>query len=65
MESFVNEQEVSKITGLSVATLRNWRSMGRGPVYAKVGKSVRYQISDIKEFMEERKIKNDDLMMRK
>ena len=39
---FINENHVAGITGLSVQTLRNWRFLGRGIPYVKIGRYVRY-----------------------
>lgn len=49
---WLTENEVSLLTGRSLSTLRNERSQGRGLRYAKVGKSVRYRLSDVVDFME-------------
>jgi hypothetical protein len=38
---YINEKEVSKITGLALSTLRNWRFKRTGMPYSKVGRSVR------------------------
>ena len=58
MESprWVNEKVVSEMVGLSLQTLRNRRFMGEGPVYSKLGRAVRYKISDIIKFAEARKV---------
>ncbi len=32
---------------VTVGTLANWRSKGKGPVYAKFGSSVRYPLSKV------------------
>jgi excisionase family DNA binding protein len=47
MQSFLNEQEVSKRLNVSVATLRRWRLEKRGPVFVKVGSLVRYRLEDL------------------
>lgn len=49
---WLTENEVSLITGRALSTLRNERSQGRGLRYAKVGKSVRYRLGDVVDFME-------------
>jgi len=54
---WVDEKEVSKIMGIAVQTLRNWRFQGAGPTYSKVGRAVRYCLDDVIRFMEERRIK--------
>ena len=53
---YISEKEVSSITGLSLQTLRNYRSVGKGPTYCKIGRAVRYPLSDLLSFMEARKI---------
>lgn len=54
---YVNEKEVSRITGRAVQTLRNERFRGQGIPYVKVGRAVRYRLSDVIDFMEARKVK--------
>jgi predicted DNA-binding transcriptional regulator AlpA len=49
---WLTENEVSLITGRALSTLRNERSQGRGLRYAKIGRSVRYRLSDVMAFME-------------
>jgi predicted DNA-binding transcriptional regulator AlpA len=53
-KKFINENQVSNITGLSVQTLRNWRFIGKGFKYVKAERSVRYAYHDVIEYMEER-----------
>jgi len=48
---YLTEQEVSEITGRAMPTLRKDRHFGRGIPYYKVGRSVRYLVSDIEKFM--------------
>ena len=49
---YLKEEEVSSITGLALSTLRNDRFLKKGIPYLKVGRSVRYSLSDVIEFME-------------
>ena len=37
-------------------TLRNWRTESRGPAYIKLGRSVRYTMNDLKEFVDEHRV---------
>ena len=39
---------------LSVNTLAKWRREGTGPRFLRVGKSIRYRVSDLLAFMEGR-----------
>jgi hypothetical protein len=50
------EKEAAKTMGLAVQTLRNWRHLRRGPAYVKLGRSVRYRIDDLMEFIEKHRI---------
>jgi len=47
MVNLMTEQEVSKRINVSVASLRRWRLLGRGPAFLKVGSLVRYQPEDL------------------
>ena len=42
--------EAARLLGLSPRTLERWRATGAGPSYRKLGRAVRYQISDLKSF---------------
>jgi hypothetical protein len=53
---YIDEKEVSEITKRALPTLRNDRHLRRGIPYCKIGKSVRYALSDVIEYMECRRI---------
>ena len=55
--AYITEVQVSQITGRALSTLRNERARGKGIPYIKVGRSVRYSLEDVIEYMESRKIK--------
>ena len=48
----VNEKEAARITGFSVKTLQNRRYLRQPPVFLKVGRLVRYRLSDLRAFLE-------------
>lgn len=54
---WVTERIVAKITGFSVHTLRAWRLQGREITYVKVGRSVRYDLRDVEDFMSARTVR--------
>jgi len=56
---YLTEQQVAKITSRALSTLRNERSKGLGIPYIKLGRSVRYDLQDVIEFMEAHKIRTD------
>ena len=57
---YITEIEVSEITGRALSTLRNERSKGEGIIYIKVGRSVRYDLQDVIDFMESHKIQTEN-----
>lgn len=54
----VNEDEASKLIGVSVSSLQKMRMRGDGPPYAKVGQRVRYRPSDLAEFVASRIVRS-------
>lgn len=53
---FVTEKEAAAISAFPLQTLRNWRHLGKGPVYTKVGRSVRYPLDDLYKYFDARRI---------
>ena len=41
---------------ISVKTLANWRSIGRGPAYTKIGGRVLYSLLDVQDWEAQRQI---------
>jgi predicted DNA-binding transcriptional regulator AlpA len=54
LETLLNEHEVARITGLSVASVRRWRLFRQGPKYLKIGAAVRYRPEDVAAWLESR-----------
>jgi predicted DNA-binding transcriptional regulator AlpA len=54
LETLLNEHDVARITGLSVASVRRWRLLRQGPKYLKIGSAVRYRFEDILAWLESR-----------
>lgn len=54
LEALLNEHDVARITGLSVATARRRRILGQGPKYLKIGASVRYRPEDVSAWLKSR-----------
>lgn len=50
----LNEHDVARITGLSLASVRRWRLLRQGPKYLKLGASVRYRADDFLAWLETR-----------
>lgn len=48
----LTEQDLAKRWKISVKTLQDWRLRGNGPVFLKLGKSVRYPLEEILAYEE-------------
>jgi predicted DNA-binding transcriptional regulator AlpA len=48
----MSEREVAQMLNCSAKTLRNDRSMGRGPKWVKIGRLVRYRIEDVLAYID-------------
>jgi hypothetical protein len=53
----VNEKQASEIVGVTPGTLQVWRCTRRYPLpYIKVGRAVRYRVSDLQAFLASRTV---------
>ena len=52
MDQLMRVPEVSELTGVSEATLRFWRSVGKGPRSAKLGRRIVYRRADVEAWVE-------------
>jgi excisionase family DNA binding protein len=50
--TLVDNKQAADILGVNYLTLQNWRSTGKSPRYVKVGRNVRYRISELKAWLE-------------
>ena len=55
-DEVVNEHKAAKVLNQSVQTLRNNRCSRKGPAYLKLGRSVRYRVSDLLDYLERHRI---------
>ncbi|WP_417793258.1 helix-turn-helix transcriptional regulator [Terasakiella pusilla] len=46
-DQFLTEKEFAERFGLAEATVRSWRVLGKGPKFLKIGRIVRYRLSDV------------------
>ena len=51
----LRESGAAERLGLSMRTLQQWRLKGGGPVFVKAGRSVLYKVSDLDQWIEERR----------
>jgi hypothetical protein len=49
------EGEAAVVVGVSPRTLQKWRLVGGGPVFTKLGRSVRYAMADLEAFLQQRR----------
>jgi predicted DNA-binding transcriptional regulator AlpA len=52
MKEFLTEAELSEMVSVPRSTLRWRRFVGLGPVYVKIGRSVRYPIDAVRQFID-------------
>ena len=50
-EPLITEGEAASILRVSLTSLRRWRRQGSGPVYRKLGRTVRYRPEDLADFV--------------
>lgn len=55
----LTSHELASIWGISPSTLVNWRATGRGPRFVKIGRAVRYRMSDIIAFENKYLVQSD------
>jgi predicted DNA-binding transcriptional regulator AlpA len=57
-DDVVNEHQAAKILGLAVQTIRNYRCSRNpdAPAYYKLGRSVRYRVGDLLDYLEKHRI---------
>jgi predicted DNA-binding transcriptional regulator AlpA len=56
----LSPDDVAALTGLSVETLAQWRSQGRGPNFVKISRNfVRYRQCDLDGWLAERIVRTD------
>jgi len=51
--SVMNVEQAADYLGLAVSTLNKWRCYGDGPVFLKLGRSVRYRVQDLNSFIDQ------------
>lgn len=51
LQALINEHDVARITGLSVATIRRRRLFHQPPKYYKLGSAVKYKPVDVEAWI--------------
>jgi len=50
-EALLNEAQAANYLNVSVRTLQQWRISGKGPLYTKISRAVRYRPEDVEAFV--------------
>jgi predicted DNA-binding transcriptional regulator AlpA len=58
---YLDERQVSRLTGRAIQTLRNDRHKGQGLPYRKLGRLVRYREDEVIEAMESRRVQPEPI----
>ena len=53
---FIDDKEVSRITGIATTTLARWRCQKLNLPYHKIGGAIRYKKSDLNDYIEKHRI---------
>lgn len=53
MDRLLTPNEVANALQVPAATLPQWRYLGRGPRYVKIGRHVRYRPADVEHWIDE------------
>lgn len=55
----LTDKQAAEFMGISTGTIRNWRILGEGPIFTKIGpKHVRYRLRDINEWLDSRRFRS-------
>jgi predicted DNA-binding transcriptional regulator AlpA len=54
IETLLNEHDVARITGMSLASVRRWRLLRQGPKFLKLNSAVKYRAEDLKAWLDSR-----------
>ena len=60
MKNLLKEVEAAAFLRLKASTLRQWRNLGRGPAYYRVGGAIRYDQAALEQFLVARKPTMDE-----
>ena len=51
---FISTEELSELLDIPAPSIATWRFRGEGPKYLKLGRHVRYDVSDVEQWLRER-----------
>lgn len=58
-KGLMGEEFAAPYLSVAVQTLRNWRWRRIGPPYVKMGRAIRYRVSDLDAYIEANRIETD------
>jgi len=58
LDGLLDPHAASAFLGMSPITLCDWRSRGGGPTFLKVGRYIRYRLSDLNAWLDSRSYTN-------
>lgn len=53
LPQMLDEVQVARVLAVSIAALRRWRREGRGPIFTRLERCVRYDLRSIELFLAE------------
>lgn len=51
-DRLVDEHEAASVLGLKRQTMAVWRSRGRGPMFVRIGRLVKYRMSELSRYVD-------------
>jgi excisionase family DNA binding protein len=48
---YCDEKFLAQALAVSLSTVRRWRQFGNGPKFVRFGRSVRYRLADVEEWV--------------
>jgi len=58
LSALLSEEEAAPFVGTEPKTLANWRTMGKGPKFIRVGRKVKYHPDDVAEWVAARRVQS-------
>lgn len=59
MTRFLTPQQAAQALGIEENTLRNWRHLGQGPAFYKIGRRVNYAENDLQAFLQQCRVEQE------
>ncbi len=52
-DGMLKTRDAARVLGLKPRTLENWRRLGVGPIYSKLGHAIRYSRGALEQFIQD------------